>query len=144
MIVIDQQARILLGHRIKHGETPTWCLPGGHVELGETFEEAGLREVAEETGINDLGKIDARVVMVHSSESTLSVTIGLIAAKKHFIGDVRITEPEVFSKWEWFPSASLPSPLFPASKALLSYIYNGITPDGWMAYRMGADMEGFG
>ncbi len=28
-----------------------WCLPKGHLEAGETAEQAALREVAEETGI---------------------------------------------------------------------------------------------
>lgn len=29
-----------------------WCLPKGHLEAGETAEQAALREVAEETGIS--------------------------------------------------------------------------------------------
>src|SRR5690606_14946204 len=40
-----------------------WCLPKGHIERGETPEQAAVREVAEETGIEAdviqaLGTID--------------------------------------------------------------------------------------
>ena len=28
-----------------------WVMPGGHVELGESLEEALIREIHEETGI---------------------------------------------------------------------------------------------
>ena len=32
-------------------EEGTWTMPGGNIEYGETFEEAGAREAKEETGI---------------------------------------------------------------------------------------------
>jgi 8-oxo-dGTP pyrophosphatase MutT (NUDIX family) len=40
-----------------------WCLPKGHLEAGETPEQAAVREIAEETGIegrvlSSLGMID--------------------------------------------------------------------------------------
>jgi ADP-ribose pyrophosphatase YjhB (NUDIX family) len=45
------------------GKRVLWSLPKGHIEEGETPEEAAIREVAEETGINSaitksLGVID--------------------------------------------------------------------------------------
>ena len=43
VIITRADGDILLGYRIKAGETPSWCLPGGHVEPGETFEGAALR-----------------------------------------------------------------------------------------------------
>ena len=51
-----------IGRRNRAGRLE-WCLPKGHLEGGETPEEAAVREVAEETGINaeviqPLGTID--------------------------------------------------------------------------------------
>ena len=44
-------ARIaLISHRDRRGRV-VWSLPKGHVEAGETFEEAAVREVFEETGV---------------------------------------------------------------------------------------------
>ncbi len=44
----------LIGRKDKQGHLK-WSLPKGHIEPGETAEEAAIREVAEETGI--LGQI---------------------------------------------------------------------------------------
>jgi 8-oxo-dGTP diphosphatase len=50
-VVLDEHMRVLLGHRIKAGETATWCLPGGHLEAGEPFETAAARATEEEAGL---------------------------------------------------------------------------------------------
>ncbi len=34
-----------------------WSLPKGHVEAGETAEEAAIREIAEETGVRSLRRL---------------------------------------------------------------------------------------
>ncbi len=52
----------LIGRTDRRGRL-LWSLPKGHVEPGETAEQAAVREVAEETGINGeilgtLGTID--------------------------------------------------------------------------------------
>ena len=41
--------------RLNRAGRVEWCLPKGHLENGETAEQAAVREIAEETGI--LGKI---------------------------------------------------------------------------------------
>lgn len=59
-IVVGAGALIHRGRRllmIKRGENPDrgmWSFPGGSVEVGETTEEAAVREVKEETGL-DIG-----------------------------------------------------------------------------------------
>lgn len=46
---IDGQMKIALAHRLR--ATRIWVLPKGHVEPGETLQQAALREVSEETGL---------------------------------------------------------------------------------------------
>jgi len=51
--IIIRNARLLLMHRQKSGRN-YYILPGGNVEWEESFEEACIREVKEETGLNVL------------------------------------------------------------------------------------------
>ena len=37
----------------KHKERKTWEIPGGHIESGETWQEAAKRELYEETGAKE-------------------------------------------------------------------------------------------
>ena len=46
-----------------------WGVPGGFIELGESTEEAGRREVFEETGI-EIGKLDL---------------VGVFSGKQHYV-----------------------------------------------------------
>jgi 8-oxo-dGTP pyrophosphatase MutT (NUDIX family) len=50
---IDNGYEFAAVHRARHTD---WSLPKGHIEAGESREEAALREVKEETGL------DARIV----------------------------------------------------------------------------------
>ncbi|MBK6873937.1 MAG: NUDIX hydrolase [Kineosporiaceae bacterium] len=43
--------------RLNRAGRVEWCLPKGHLESGETAEEAAVREIAEETGI--IGRVVA-------------------------------------------------------------------------------------
>jgi ADP-ribose pyrophosphatase YjhB (NUDIX family) len=56
--VINNEGEILLQKR----RDGSWGVPGGFLELGESAEEAGRREVLEETGI-EIGKMELITVL---------------------------------------------------------------------------------
>ena len=47
-VVLDASGRVAVVHRPRYDD---WSLPKGKLDEGETFEEAALREVWEETGL---------------------------------------------------------------------------------------------
>lgn len=49
--VVIWEGRVLLIRRGKEPLRGRWLVPGGTVELGETLEEAVVREIREETGV---------------------------------------------------------------------------------------------
>jgi mutator protein MutT len=77
----DENGRIWLLRRAHHEGAGRWTFPGGFVELGETVEEAALRETREELEIDvELGELvgvysraGERVVLVVFAARALGV-----------------------------------------------------------------------
>jgi ADP-ribose pyrophosphatase YjhB (NUDIX family) len=59
-VVVDDEGRILLHRRSDSGN---WALPGGAMDIGETFAASAIREVKEETGFDV--RID-RIIGIYS------------------------------------------------------------------------------
>jgi 8-oxo-dGTP diphosphatase len=51
-LIVDNSSRVLLFRADLPDRPPWWYAPGGGVEAGETDEQALVREVAEETGLD--------------------------------------------------------------------------------------------
>lgn len=106
-----KDGKFLMGQRLgAHGEG-TWSVPGGHLEFGESWEDAARREVTEETGMKIT---NARFVAVTNDlfeqEQKHYVTIWLEA--DWLANDPVITEPDKYVDQQWRDFQSLPSPLF--------------------------------
>ncbi len=99
-----------------------WCLPGGKLDYGESFEEAAVREVMEETSILIE---EPEVISVHNcmNEHAHFVTVGLIAHK--WEGEAKVMEPDEITEWRWFDLKELPHPrYFPSFEVIENYLQN--------------------
>jgi ADP-ribose pyrophosphatase YjhB (NUDIX family) len=116
VIVVNPSGKILIGKR-KGSHAPYYSIPGGHLELGETFEEAAIREIREET---DLDIMDPRVICVtnnlrtYQEEGKHVASICLLATD--FSGTPRVMEPDKCEGWQWCDPHNLPQPHFEASQ----------------------------
>lgn len=72
LVVVRRGHRFLMTQEQKYGST--WSIPGGRVEAGESFVDAAVREVVEETGIPV--RIDGILRIEHAAnDSTTRVRV---------------------------------------------------------------------
>lgn len=65
--VRDEYEILLAQHRSKEGEGIHWSFPKGHKNEGESNEDAAVRELKEETGIEiDIGALNTESLFEHS------------------------------------------------------------------------------
>ncbi len=125
-LVIDSTGTkgLLIGrydHKDSTGKRVLWSLPKGHIEEGETPEQAAIREVAEETGITSsitksLGVIDfwfmAGGKRIHKTVHHFMFTEvgGVLAAQESEVDEV-----------SWFPLEEIVNRLaYPDEKKLIA------------------------
>jgi ADP-ribose pyrophosphatase YjhB (NUDIX family) len=70
-MVFNEIGEVLLAKRTDNG---LWCIPGGHVDLGETLIQACLRELNEETGLK--GEVIRLVGVYSDPENSLHIAQG--------------------------------------------------------------------
>ncbi|MFE3324431.1 NUDIX hydrolase [Streptomyces sp. NPDC059176] len=114
MIVLDPTGRVLLG--LAHDGR--WELPGGKVDAGESFEQAGARELAEETTLRVRAE-DVRVCAVVLDGERGLPRVSAAALVTEVEGAPEVTEPDKIARWQWHRPESLPSDLFMPSAAVL-------------------------
>lgn len=102
----DQEVEILLINNaaMKDPSKSYWGFPKGHIEGKESSEEAALREVKEETGleVKIIKKIgDSKYVFSHNGEKIFKMVIMFLM--KVVGGELKFQEQELLGA-EWFVS----------------------------------------
>ena len=122
--IIEKDGRILLQRRSDNG---LWGLPGGLLELEETFEEAAVREVREETGLEV--RLTAFIGIYHHYDMVWengdrAHTIGAYYAAAIEGGELRIDEESL--ELRYFAEGELP-PLFAEDhRAAVAAYFSGV------------------
>lgn len=128
--VINENGDLLLQRR----NDDQWGVPGGFIELGESTEDAGRREVLEETGL-EIGKLNLvgvfsgkqHFVKLPNGDEFYPITIAYIS--KEIKGGVLKADGQETTEAMFFKPSALPEGLNPLIKNLVKqYFYNnGIT-----------------
>lgn len=115
VIIENEAGEILIGKR-KGSHAPYYSIPGGHLELDETFEGAAIREVLEETGLS-IGSPEV-VAVTNNLETFKEFNVHFVSVIMHtnqFKGNPAIKEPDKCEGWQWVNPYELPQPHFDAS-----------------------------
>lgn len=114
VFIMNAKGEIVLGRRKGSHGAGTWSLPGGHLELYESFEECASREILEETGleISDIKYLTA-TNSPRIDGNKHYITIFLVAKQSDPSSQPEVLEPNKCEGWEWV-----------SWDTLLSYINN--------------------
>ena len=111
VVVLNDRGEVLLELR---SDARIWALPAGRMEPGETYEQAAIREVREETGYAiELERVVGdywRPQLGERGGDKMRVFAGCVVG-----GDPSVHDSESLEV-RWFPLDALPKPLFRFSR----------------------------
>lgn len=110
-VLIIKDGKVLWGKRKGSHGAGLYGFTGGHLEHGETIEEAAHREVAEECGlkIKNLRILCVSDFLTYFPKHYLD--IGFMAEWE--AGEPRVLEPHKLEAWEWRDIDDIPENVFP-------------------------------
>lgn len=130
IIIVNKDGNILIGKR-KGSHAQKYSIPGGHLDLGETFEQGAIREIKEET---DLNILEPKVIAITNNLETYKeegkhyISVVLLVTK--YSGELKNMEPGKCESWNWVNPKDLPQPHFDASSLSVKCYLKGSFYEG--------------
>lgn len=125
VIIQNSENKILIGKR-KGSHSPYYSIPGGHLENGESFEEAAIREVFEETSLRIKNPKVVNVtnnLRTYKEENKHYISVNLFV--NQFEGECKLMEPDKCDGWMWCAIEEIPNPQFDASEYAIDCFKKG-------------------
>lgn len=121
-LVLKQGNEVLLLRRFNTGyEDGKYSVPAGHVDAGETFTQAVIREISEEVNLRlDPEYVHVAHIMHRKSHDSERIDAFFVAEK--WQGEIQNMEPEKCDDLSWFPLDKLPENTIPYIRQALECI----------------------
>jgi 8-oxo-dGTP pyrophosphatase MutT (NUDIX family) len=107
-----------------------WALVAGHVESGESCEQAAAREALEEVGVRvDPADLEPLTAMHRSSSSeAIDQRVDFFFACRRWLDEPRLVEADKAAALGWFALSGLPDPVVPHELRVLRALAQGQVP----------------
>lgn len=113
-LVLIRDGQVLLAKRANTSYYDGfYSVPSGHVEAGESFTHALVREIGEEIGINLKAKDVSVVHVLHRKAEDGSERVEAFFTASTWEGNIENQEPEKCDDLAWFPLEALPENTIP-------------------------------
>jgi 8-oxo-dGTP diphosphatase len=123
VLIFNQEGKVLLGKRKNAFAAGEYGIPSGHMEKGETFTQAAIREILEETGVS----VREKELLLFALSNYIIENWG----DQYLTFDFAVTvvtssisnqEQDKCEGWEWHDLKLLPTPMhYPAQRTIDQY-----------------------
>jgi ADP-ribose pyrophosphatase YjhB (NUDIX family) len=115
VIVGNANRELLLVRRAREPAKDMWCFPIGFAESGESIEDAAMRELREEAGID--GKV-LQILDVFSESNEIYGEVLVVSFEAERVGGIEMAGDDAVD-CAYFPVANLPKLAFPSQERAL-------------------------
>ncbi|HEY8108522.1 MAG TPA: NUDIX domain-containing protein [Patescibacteria group bacterium] len=138
-VLLLKDGKVLLNLRDNTWGAGYYGVPGGHVESGEDFETAAIREMSEELGIT-IQRPDLRLVhvMYRPGSDRDKERVNLKFVCERWSGEPRNVEPDKSKHILWVDPQDLPENTLPHERQFLQCYRDGILTSKFTGYMSGS------